>query len=209
MQGLPEPSSLRGRTSIPEQLTIKAVTWACKLFDGCSLELCSATPSVASSFIWHIYSIEIKSIRLHDSIVMASPWDSISYIYILLRHYFVPKIAVVTVPLLVRALRGHWSATLRMKTTTETAISTVNPFRPLTSVWRSGCPLSLANTKDLLIKERVVTFTSAIFRAKNNKNMSAVCASQIEKFTNSVLLLTLWRMFLKFLIFNFTEYLTK
>ena len=32
---------------VPEQLNIKAVTGACKLIDGCSLELCSATPSVA------------------------------------------------------------------------------------------------------------------------------------------------------------------
>ena len=36
---------------VPEQLNIKAVTGACKLIDGCSLELCSATPSVASSGI--------------------------------------------------------------------------------------------------------------------------------------------------------------
>ena len=63
---------------VPEQLNIKAVTGACKLIDGCSLELCSATLSVASS---GIYATEIKSIQLHDSIVMALPWDSISYIY--------------------------------------------------------------------------------------------------------------------------------
>ena len=50
-QGLPEPSSLRGSTSVPEQKSIKAVTGACKLIDGCSLERCSATPSVASSGI--------------------------------------------------------------------------------------------------------------------------------------------------------------
>ena len=36
---------------VPEQLNIKAVTGACELIDGCSLELCSATPSVASSGI--------------------------------------------------------------------------------------------------------------------------------------------------------------
>ena len=52
-QGLPEPSSLRGSTSVPDQLNIKAVTGACKLIDGCSLELCLATPSVASSGICH------------------------------------------------------------------------------------------------------------------------------------------------------------
>ena len=38
---------------VPEQLNIKAVTGAWKLIDGCSLELCSATPSVASSGICH------------------------------------------------------------------------------------------------------------------------------------------------------------
>ena len=38
---------------VPEQLNIKAVTGACKLIDGCSLELCSATPSVVSSGICH------------------------------------------------------------------------------------------------------------------------------------------------------------
>ena len=38
---------------VPEHLNIKAVTGACKLIDGCSLELCSAIPSVASS-AWHI-----------------------------------------------------------------------------------------------------------------------------------------------------------
>ena len=38
---------------IPEQLNIKAVTGACKLIDGCSLALCSATGSVVSSGICH------------------------------------------------------------------------------------------------------------------------------------------------------------
>ena len=52
-----------------------SVAGASKLIDGCSLELCSAKLSVA-------YATEIKSIQLNDSNVMASPWDSISYIYI-------------------------------------------------------------------------------------------------------------------------------
>ena len=52
-QGLPEPSSLRGSTSVPEQLNIKAVTGACKLIDGCSLSLCSAIVSVVSAGICH------------------------------------------------------------------------------------------------------------------------------------------------------------
>ena len=52
-QGLPEPSSLWGSTSVPEQLNIKAVTGACKLIDGWSLALCSATVSVVSAGICH------------------------------------------------------------------------------------------------------------------------------------------------------------
>ena len=38
---------------VPEQLNIKAVTGACKLINGCSLALCSATSSVVSSGICH------------------------------------------------------------------------------------------------------------------------------------------------------------
>ena len=49
-QGLPEPSSLHW---VPEQLNIKAVTGACKLIDGCSLALCSATVLVISAGICH------------------------------------------------------------------------------------------------------------------------------------------------------------
>ena len=47
-QGSPEPSSLRGSSLhwVPEQLKLKAITGACKLIDGCSLVLCSATVSV-------------------------------------------------------------------------------------------------------------------------------------------------------------------
>ena len=36
---------------VPEQLSIKTVTGACKMIDDCSLELCSTTHSVASSDI--------------------------------------------------------------------------------------------------------------------------------------------------------------
>ena len=52
---LPDLSSCRGSTlgTIPEQLNIKAVTGACKLIDYCSLKLCSATSSVASSGMSH------------------------------------------------------------------------------------------------------------------------------------------------------------
>ena len=66
-QGLPESSSLRGNTLVPEQLNIKAVTGACKLIYGCSLALFSAKVSVVSA------GTEIKSIQLYDSIVMALP----------------------------------------------------------------------------------------------------------------------------------------
>ena len=52
-QGLPKPLSLRGSTSVPEQLNIKAVTGARKLIDGCSLALCSATVLVVSAGICH------------------------------------------------------------------------------------------------------------------------------------------------------------
>ena len=45
---------------VPEQLNMKAVTGACKLIDGCSLALCSATLSVVSAGICH--RNEVKSI---------------------------------------------------------------------------------------------------------------------------------------------------
>ena len=69
---------------VPEQLNIKAVTGACKLIDGCSLELCSATPSVALSGICHrniVNSIawlyrdglaEIVSVTLHYMMTMTT-----------------------------------------------------------------------------------------------------------------------------------------
>ena len=53
-QGSPEPSSLRGSTSVPGQLSIKAV---CKLIDGCNIALCSAKVSVVSSGMCHINRI--------------------------------------------------------------------------------------------------------------------------------------------------------
>ena len=54
-QGLPEPSSFWGSTLGTRAAEHKGCNWACKLIDGCSLELCSAsaTPSVASSGICH------------------------------------------------------------------------------------------------------------------------------------------------------------
>ena len=38
---------------VPEQLDMKVVTGACEMIDGCSLELCLATLSVASFGICH------------------------------------------------------------------------------------------------------------------------------------------------------------
>ena len=52
-EGLPEPSSLRGSILGTRAAEHKGCKWACKLIDGFSLELCSATPSVASSGICH------------------------------------------------------------------------------------------------------------------------------------------------------------
>ena len=67
---------------VPEQLNIKAVTGACKLIDGCSLALCSATVSVVSTGICH--RNEVNSIAwLYRR---AQPKDSIIYITL---HYSV------------------------------------------------------------------------------------------------------------------------
>ena len=52
-QGLPKPSSLRGSTLGTRAAEHKGCNWACKLIDGCSLALCSATGSVVSSGICH------------------------------------------------------------------------------------------------------------------------------------------------------------
>ena len=53
---------------VPEQLNIKAVTGACKLIDGCSLALCSATFSVVSAGICHRNEVNL----MHDSISKGS-----------------------------------------------------------------------------------------------------------------------------------------
>ena len=76
-EGLPELHPFRGSTSSPEQVNMKAVTGACKLIGGCSLELCFAKPPVASSGIWGR-----KKSTQHDSIEdsNAQPEDSENYI---------------------------------------------------------------------------------------------------------------------------------
>ena len=50
-QGLPELSSLRGRTLGTRAADHKGCNWGMQMIDGCSLELCVATLSVASSGI--------------------------------------------------------------------------------------------------------------------------------------------------------------
>ena len=50
-QGLPEPSSLRGSTLDTRAAEHKGCNWGMQMIDGCSLELCLATLSVASSGI--------------------------------------------------------------------------------------------------------------------------------------------------------------
>ena len=67
---------------VPEQLNMMAVTGTCKLIDGCSLALCSATVLMVSA---GIYATKIKSNPLHDSIVMALPWDIIIFNVIILK----------------------------------------------------------------------------------------------------------------------------
>ena len=50
-QGLPEPSSLRGSTLGTRAAEHKGCNWDRQMIDGCSLELCVATLSVATSGI--------------------------------------------------------------------------------------------------------------------------------------------------------------
>ena len=50
-QGLPEPSSLRGSTLGTRAAEHKGCNWGMQMIDGCSVELCVATLSVASSGI--------------------------------------------------------------------------------------------------------------------------------------------------------------
>ena len=52
-QGLPELPPSEVEHWVPEQLNIKAVTWAYNLFDGCSFALCSTTVSAVSAGICH------------------------------------------------------------------------------------------------------------------------------------------------------------
>ena len=68
---------------VPEQLNIKAVTGTCKLIDGCSLVLCSTTPSVVSYRL--AYATEMKSIQLHD--YRDGPSHKIHNITSIMRHY--------------------------------------------------------------------------------------------------------------------------
>ena len=62
---------------VPEQLNIKAVTEACKLIDGCSLELCSATKSVVSYGICH--GNKVNSTAWLYRMTLPWEWDSTIY----------------------------------------------------------------------------------------------------------------------------------
>ena len=53
LQGLPEPSSLRGSTLGTRAAEHKGCNWGMQMIDGCSLALCSATLSVVSAGICH------------------------------------------------------------------------------------------------------------------------------------------------------------
>ena len=55
---------------VPDQLNIDAVTGTCELIDGCSLELCSATPWVASSSICHTNKVKSIAWLSRDGLVM-------------------------------------------------------------------------------------------------------------------------------------------
>ena len=62
----PEPSSLRGSTLGTRAAEHKClVTGACKLIDGCSLELCSTAPSVVSSGV--CFNVELVELQFSDS----------------------------------------------------------------------------------------------------------------------------------------------
>ena len=72
----PRYQNLGTYSRVPEQLNIKAVAGACKVIDGCSPELCSATVSVVSAGICH--RNKVNSIAwLYRR---AQPKDSIHYI---------------------------------------------------------------------------------------------------------------------------------
>ena len=77
-QGVPESSSLRGSTLGTRAAEHKGCNWGMQV----NWMMAAALRCVWPQFQWYqlAYATEIKSIQLHDSIVMASPWDSIIYI---------------------------------------------------------------------------------------------------------------------------------
>ena len=70
----------RGSTLVSEQLNMKAVTGACKLIEGCSLELCSVPFSLAlatqiNSFAWLYRGLAKNSnIAIHDNNLLIKRW---------------------------------------------------------------------------------------------------------------------------------------
>ena len=92
---------------VPELLNIKDVTGICKLIDGCSLALCSATVSVVSAGICHRNEVNsiawlyrrvqpkysIHYITLHITLLWKGNWElfTLAYtmIYVCVVNYFV------------------------------------------------------------------------------------------------------------------------
>ena len=87
---------------VPEQLNIKAVTGACKLIDGCSLALYSATVSVVSAGICHRNKVNSTAWLYRK----AQPKDSI--IYITLHYILVTELGCSLVLENVCAVMWEW-----------------------------------------------------------------------------------------------------
>ena len=85
---LPEPSSLRGSTLGTRATEHKGCNWTCKLIDGFSLELWSATPSVSSVVVGKCcvtYLVVLSGI-CHGNKVNSTSWlyrDGLAMRYIL------------------------------------------------------------------------------------------------------------------------------
>ena len=75
----PEPSSLRDSTLGARAAEQQGCNWGMQV--DWWLQHRAVFGHTFSGIIWY-YATEIKSIQLHDSIVMALPWDNIVYIYI-------------------------------------------------------------------------------------------------------------------------------
>ena len=82
---IPDYKNVNCLLVLPEQLNIKAVTGACKLIDGCRLELCSATPLVVSYGICHGNKVNLtariyRDVHCHE---IVSVTFTFTFVYIL------------------------------------------------------------------------------------------------------------------------------